>query len=37
METILATALVMSSDIVLTVQFYREYFAMKRMCRESSD
>lgn len=30
MDAILATMLTLSNDIVLTIQFYREYFAMKR-------
>lgn len=35
MDAILATLLTLSNDIVLTVEFYRNYFGLRRIQSES--
>lgn len=34
MAAVLATLFTVASDLVITIQFYREYFAMKRVADE---
>lgn len=34
MDAILATLFTLSNDIILTIEFYRNYFAFKRVTNE---